>query len=72
MKRFIKILSLVLSLTLLLSFPVGVSAAEVEDATIDTSRKGSLTIYKYDVSILPPLSSNAHRISFLQVFWEYR
>lgn len=50
MKRFIKILSLVLSLTLLLSFPVGASAAEAEDATIDTSRKGSLTIYKYDVT----------------------
>lgn len=54
MKRFIKILSLVLSLTLLLSFPVGVSAAEVEDATIDTSRKGSLTIYKYDVRAISP------------------
>lgn len=50
MKRFIKILSLVLSLTLLLSFPVGASAAEVEDDTIDTSRKGTLTIYKYDVT----------------------
>lgn len=50
MKRFIKILSLVLSLTLLLSFPVGASAAEWEDATIDTSRTGSLTIYKYDVT----------------------
>ena len=50
MKRFVKILSLVLSLTLLLSFPVGASAAEWEDATIDTSRKGSLTIYKYDVT----------------------
>ena len=50
MKRFVKILSLVLSLTLLLAFPVGASAAEWEDATIDTSRKGSLTIYKYDVT----------------------
>lgn len=50
MKRFIKILSLVLSLTLLLSFPVGASAAEWEDAIIDTSCTGSLTIYKYDVT----------------------
>ncbi len=50
MKRFMKVLSLVLSLTLLLSFPVGASAAEWEDATIDTARKGSLTIYKYDVT----------------------
>lgn len=50
MKRFMKVLSLVLSLTLLLCFPVGASAAEWEDATIDTSRKGSLTIYKYDVT----------------------
>lgn len=50
MKRFAKILSLVLSLTLLLSFPVGASAAELEDAPIDTTRKGSLTIYKYDVT----------------------
>lgn len=50
MKRFIKVLSLVLSLTLLLSFPVGASAVEWEDATIDTSRTGSLTIYKYDVT----------------------
>ena len=50
MKRFIKILSLVLSLPLLLSFPVGASAAEWEDAIIDTSCTGSLTIYKYDVT----------------------
>lgn len=50
MKRFMKVLSLVLSLTLLLSFPVGASAAEWEDATIDASHTGSLTIYKYDVT----------------------
>ena len=50
MKRFMKVLFLVLSLTLLLSFPVGASAAEWEDATIDTSRTGSLTIYKYDIT----------------------
>ena len=50
MKRFVKILSLVLSLSMLLCFPVGASAAELEDAPIDTARKGSLTIYKYDVT----------------------
>ena len=50
MKKLTKILSLLLALTLLLSFPVAVSAAELEDASIDTSRTGSLTIYKYDLT----------------------
>mgnify|MGYP000226855400 FL=1 len=50
MKKMTKILSLMLALTLLLSFPVAVSAAELEDASIDTSRTGSLTIYKYDLT----------------------
>ena len=50
MKNFTKILSLLLALTMLLSFPVAVSAAELEDAPIDTSRTGSLTIYKYDLT----------------------
>ncbi len=50
MKQFTKILSLFLALTLLLAFPVGASAAETADASIDTSRTGSLTIYKYDLS----------------------
>ena len=50
MKNFTKILSLVLALTLLLCFPVAVSAAELEDAPIDESRTGSLTIYKYDLT----------------------
>lgn len=49
MKKMTKILSL-LALTLLLSFSVAVSAAELEDASIDTSRTGSLTIYKYDLT----------------------
>ena len=49
-KQFTKILSLVLALTLLLAFPVGASAAETADAPIDTSRTGSLTIYKYDLT----------------------
>ena len=50
MKKMTKILSLMLALTLLLSFPVAVSAAELEDAPIDESRTGSLTIYKYDMT----------------------
>ena len=35
---------------MLLCFPVAVSAAELEDAPIDESRTGSLTIYKYDLT----------------------
>ena len=50
MKKFTKILSLLLALTMLLCFPVAVSAAELEDAPIDESRTGSLTIYKYDLT----------------------
>lgn len=50
MKSITKILSLFLALTLLLSFPVAVSAAELENATFDESRTGSLTIYKYDLT----------------------
>ena len=50
MNNFTKILSLFLALTMLLCFPVAVSAAELEDAPIDESRTGSLTIYKYDLT----------------------
>lgn len=50
MKQFTKAIALILSLTLLLCFPVGVSAAEPENATIDTAAKGSLTIYKVDLT----------------------
>lgn len=50
MKNVTKAIALCLALLLCLSFPVGASAAEVEDATIDTSRKGSLTIYKVDLT----------------------
>ena len=49
MKQFTKAIALILSLTLLLCFPVGASAAEPENATIDTA-KGSLTIYKVDLT----------------------
>ena len=50
MKNLTKVLSLFLALTMLLCFPVAVSAAELENATIDESRTGSLTIYKYDLT----------------------
>ena len=51
MKNITKILSLFLALTLLLSFPVAASAAELTNVpTIDESRTGSLTIYKYDLT----------------------
>lgn len=50
MKKLTKILSLLLALTMLLCFPVAASAAELEDAPIDESRTGSLTIYKYDLT----------------------
>ena len=51
MKSITKILSLFLALTLLLSFPVAASAAELTNvSTIDESRTGSLTIYKYDLT----------------------
>ena len=50
MKKFTKAIALCLSLLLCLTFPVGVSAAEISDATIDTSAKGSLTVYKVDLT----------------------
>ena len=50
MKNLKKAIALCLALILCLTVPVGVSAATVDDATIDTSRKGSITIYKYDVT----------------------
>ena len=51
MKNITKILSLFLALTLLLSFPVAASAAELANVpTIDESKTGSLTIYKYDLT----------------------
>ena len=50
MKNLKKAIALCLALVLCLTVPIGVSAAAVEDATIDTSRTGSLTIYKYDLT----------------------
>ena len=51
MKTITKVLSLILALTLLLSFPVAASAAELTNMpTIDESKTSSLTIYKYDLT----------------------
>lgn len=50
MKNFTKAIALCMALLLCLSFPVGVSAAEVDNTTIDTSAKGSMTIYKVDLT----------------------
>lgn len=50
-KTITKVLSLILALTLLLSFPVAASAVELTNVpTIDESKTGSLTIYKYDLT----------------------
>lgn len=46
----IKAITLCLALVMCLSCTVSVSAAEVADATIDLAAKGSLTIYKYDLT----------------------
>ena len=50
MKNLKKAIALCLSLMAILTFPVGVSAAPVADATIDTDAKASLTVFKYDIS----------------------
>ena len=54
MKKFTKILSLLLALTLCLSFPVSAAARDVDDprdgVLIDEDALGSLTLYKYDLT----------------------
>ena len=54
MKNFKKIMSLLLALTLCLSFPVSAAARDVEDprdgVLIDEDALGSLTLYKYDLT----------------------
>ena len=50
MKSFKKIITMCLALVLCLSCVPAAFAAEVADATIDQNRKGSLTIYKYDLT----------------------
>ena len=50
LKNLIRILSLCLALTLALSCVPAAFAAEWDTAPIDEARKGSFTIYKYDLS----------------------
>ena len=54
MKKFTKILSLLLALTLCLSFPVSAAARDVDDprdgVLIDEDALGSLTLYKDDLT----------------------
>ena len=50
MKSIKKLFAMGLALMVALSIPFSVSAAELEDAPIDESRTGSLTIYKYDLT----------------------
>ena len=50
MKNFTKAIALCMALLMILTFPIGASAAEVADATIDFEHKGSLTIYKIDLT----------------------
>ncbi len=62
MKSIKKLFAMGLALMMALSIPFSVSAAELEDAPIDESRTGSLTIYKYD------LTNGATR-SYLKRLW---
>lgn len=48
--KFMKVVFLCLVLVLCFGSAVSVSAAEVGDAVIDETQKGSLTIYKYDLT----------------------
>ena len=50
MKKFKKLMSICLALMMVLTCVPAAFAAEVKDGTIDESRKGSLTIYKYDLT----------------------
>lgn len=50
MNTFKKIVSLMLALMVIVGCVSAVSAAPVAEATIDTTRKGSLTLYKYDLT----------------------
>ncbi len=50
MKITKRILSLLFVVAILCSMAVGVSAAPVAEATIGTTKTGSMTIYKYDLT----------------------
>ena len=45
-----KIFALLLAVLIVSSFSVTALAAPVDEATIDTSRTGTLDIYKYDLT----------------------
>ena len=49
-KNLARILALLMALSIICSLSVGVAAATVDDATIDTTRTGSIDIYKYDLT----------------------
>ena len=48
--KIMKAIALCLALVLCFGSAISVSAAEVADAPIDESQKGSLTIFKYDLT----------------------
>lgn len=50
MKTLKKALALIMSLAILCSIPITASAATVPEATIDTTKTGSLSLFKYDLT----------------------
>ena len=50
MKHIHRILALLLSLVMVLSMGATAFAADTAQATIDTARTASLTVYKYDIT----------------------
>ena len=50
MKSIKKALALIMAFAVLCAPPITASAAPVAEATIDTSRKGSIDLYKYDLT----------------------
>ena len=50
MKTLKKIVSVCMAAMILVTSVIGASAAPVAEATIDTNRKGSITIWKYDLT----------------------
>ena len=49
--KFKRYLAALMAITILFSLSIAVSAATVADATIDTTRTGSIEIYKYDLTM---------------------
>lgn len=50
MKNVRKAIALILALAAIMCMPVAASAAPVDESTIDTTRTGSVDIYKYDLT----------------------